>query len=218
MSTLHEAIEKNYGRKPTAHRAGRWSIDKRTFAWLEKMGYLVDTSICPYMSWNSTRGVSGYIETDGYDAPNEPYYPDIKDLTKKAKDAKSAFKVLEVPVTGVKNGLLGSVRLKGMGRFISVLRKLGYKGARNSSFRPDCRLRRNVFERFVHSVFDTETPFINFMFHSSELALGASPYTIESSGLEIMKGQIEYVLRTAQSYGVKGITLSEIASHICKTP
>ena len=40
---LRQAIEKNFGRSPTSHRAGRWGIDQRTVDWMASTGFIVET-------------------------------------------------------------------------------------------------------------------------------------------------------------------------------
>lgn len=213
MRCLHETIEKNYGVRPTSHRAGRWAIDKRTLLWLERENYLVDTSICPYISWTSVKGINDYVKTDGRLAPNEPYYPDPRNIATAAIKKEDAINVLEVPVTGVRGDLLSRVKIKGMGRFILFLNKLGYGGINNSMFRPSCNLSTKYFHKLTHRVFQSGANFMNFMMHSNELVLGASPHSIKEEYLKRIRDQISFVLKTAEEYGIKGITLSEAAGY-----
>ena len=41
---------------PTSHRAGRWGIDQRTIDWLIERNFLVDTTIVPFKSFESSIG------------------------------------------------------------------------------------------------------------------------------------------------------------------
>lgn len=51
------------------------------------------------------------------------------------------------------------------------------------------------------------------MLHSSELTLGTSPYTKNKENLEMVKKKIEFALKAAKEYGVKGIALSKTADY-----
>lgn len=210
MRTLHDAIEKNFTVKPTSHRAGKWSIDKRTLIWLEKNNYLVDTSVRPYISLKKRSSID-FFKTDTYFAPNTPYFPESKDITRKAAKREDAINILEVPVTGIKGDILAEINLRGINRLRLILNKFGYSGVGNISFRPSYREPLNVFQNMTRNLFHSDILFINLMFHSSELTLGTSPYSINKERLEMIKKKIIFVLKTAKEYGLKGITLSEAA-------
>lgn len=214
MKSLHDAVQNNFGVKCVSHRAGRWSVDKRTLSWLEKNGYLVDSSVCPYNSWNATRGVSEYIKTDTYDAPNFPYYPDPEDLAKMSKRPEGASSILEVPVTGIKGDVFSRIKIGGVGRIRSFFNKLGYTKTGDMSFRPSYHLVPvKVFQKLTRDLFRSGMPLVNFMFHSSELSLGSSPFSRDEERLGLIREKIVFVLKTAKEYGVKGITLSETARY-----
>jgi peptidoglycan/xylan/chitin deacetylase (PgdA/CDA1 family) len=216
MKTLDDAILENYCVKPTSHRAGRWAIDKRTLNYLAKNGYLVDSSICPYVSWTQTRGVNDYIKTDSFNAPNIPYYPDTEDITKSGENSGNIIDILEVPVTGIKGDRLGNLKVRGIRKFISLLYKFGYNdGLKNMSFRPSYSfIPYKVFQNLTHSIIKSSLPVINMAFHSSELTLGTSPYSKDKALLETLKNKVEYVIKTAHEYGMKGICLSEVPKYI----
>ncbi len=213
MKSLHVAIEKYFSVTPTSHRAGRWAIDKRTLLWLEKNNYLVDTSIRPYISLTGTKGVNSYIKTDTYYAPNTPYFPEVENITRKAEKKGNAINILEVPVTGVRGDIFRNIKLRGINRLRYIFNKLGYRGIKNSSFRPTYSEPFNVFQRMTHNFINSDIPVINLMFHSSELALGMSPYSLTKKSLELVKKKITFVLKTAKENGIKGIPLSQTATY-----
>ena len=55
-NNLREAIFNAFGKYPTSHRAGRWGIDQRTIDWLIDRNFLVDTTIVPFRSFESSIG------------------------------------------------------------------------------------------------------------------------------------------------------------------
>ncbi len=214
MKSLHDAIEINYGVKPTSHRAGRWGIDKRTLLWLERNNYLVDSSVCPYISWTHLKGRNEYVKIDTYYAPNTPYYRDSENLIRKATKEKNSIKVLEVPVTDFKGDFLSNINHKEVDTLRLILNKLWYNGVGNMSFRPLHRkVPLKVFRRLTRTIFQKDISVLNFMFHSSELTLGTSPPSNNKELLETVRRKIEFVLKTAKEYGIKGITLSEVSTH-----
>ncbi len=93
LTTLTDTIEHAFGRRPTSYRAGRWGFDARQAALLKELGYIVDSSITPGMSWKDTKG--GPNGAGGPDFTHEPVIPHM------LNDA-----VLEVPMTIVRIGLL----------------------------------------------------------------------------------------------------------------
>ena len=75
MHNLHKAIQENFNVRPESHRAGRWSVDRRTLQWLKDNDYVVDTSVRSKVFWERTKGVEKYIEMNTLEAPSQPYFP-----------------------------------------------------------------------------------------------------------------------------------------------
>ena len=58
LHTLSAEIEKRFGSRPVIYKAGRYGIGPSTAAILEKQGYEVDLSVCPYMDYSADGGPS----------------------------------------------------------------------------------------------------------------------------------------------------------------
>lgn len=56
LECLTETIERNFGLRPTAYRAGRYGVGPATADILEGLGYQVDLSIVPYTSFSEDGG------------------------------------------------------------------------------------------------------------------------------------------------------------------
>jgi hypothetical protein len=208
MHSVHDAIVKNYGIVPTSHRAGRWAIDRRTISWLEQNHYLVDTSVCPYMTY-MRRGAGEIMVQERFSFRRGPYYPDREEVTRPSQDDHHRFQVLEVPVTGIRGDLLKTLDFPGIDRLRMLFSLFGYNGTRDIAFRPSYDLTLSVFKRITRNIFLNDT-FIHLMLHSSELTLGTSPYSLTDSDLTQIRKKIMYVLKTAKEYGIKGLRLSEV--------
>jgi hypothetical protein len=211
MRSVHNAIVKNYGVVPTSHRAGRWAIDRRTISWLEQYHYLIDTSVCPYMTY-MRRGAGEIMVEERFAFQRGPYYPDREAVTQSSQGDHQRFQVLEVPVTGIRGDLLKNLDFPGIDRLRMFFSLFGYNGTRDIAFRPSCDLTLPVFKRITHNAFQNNT-FIHLMLHSSELTLGTSPYSLTDNDLTLIRKKIMYVLQTAKEYGIKGVRLSEVPQY-----
>lgn len=213
MANLDRIIEDNFGVKARSHRSGRLGVDERTIEWLSKNGYYVDSSISPFVSSIHVKGVNEYIVTDSKSAPNYPYYPDIKDITKESGSEKEGFDILEVPITGIKGDILSNIKVRGMGRLRNLLHRIGYTGMFNSSFRPSNDMPLSVYKRFVHKIFNSELRFFNFMFHSTELTEGTSPYSKNKDLLDRLRERLEFTVKTAKDFGLIGLPLYKVRDY-----
>jgi hypothetical protein len=211
MRSVHDAVVKNYGVVPKSHRAGRWSIDRRTISWLEQHHYLVDTSVCPYMTY-MRRGAGGIMVQERFAFQKGPYYPDREEVTRSSQDDHHRFPVLEVPVTGIRGDLLKNLEFPGIDRMRMLFSVFGYNGTRDIAFRPSYDLPLPVFKRITHNTFQNNT-FTHLMLHSSELTLGTSPYSLTDSDLTRIRKKVTYVLKIAKEYGIKGVRLSEVPEY-----
>ena len=97
LVALTEVVAKVSGGAPTSYRAGRWGFDSRQANLLKEMGYTVDLSITPGLSWKDTKGKTG--GPGGPDFTSESPMPHFLNEN-----------VLEVPMTILRVGLLRRLR------------------------------------------------------------------------------------------------------------
>jgi hypothetical protein len=203
LRTLVSVIESGFPR-PTSYRAGRWMLNPDDFAMLRQHGFLVDSTVTPYVSWHLEHG------PDFTSAIPQPYRVNGSGLW-------------EVPVTiglnrGVALARLGILRL--YLRYFShpanslpfPLNQLWSYGRPVSPLwlRPTYtslsvlkRLGRSILRRY-------DEPVLNMMFHSNELVVGGRPFIRQQADVERVVGRIvgacEYFTR---ELGLKSRTLSE---------
>src|SRR5262249_37580291 len=93
MESLTDSIYSKSGLKPKSYRAGRYGFCALHIPILLKLGYKVDCSVTPQISWEH---ILGRKEggPDFRNAPVEPYFLDLKDASLSGKS-----KLLEAPVT-----------------------------------------------------------------------------------------------------------------------
>ncbi len=91
LQRLSAAIEEAFGAPPRAFRAGRYGLGRDTVGALLRCGYRVDSSVTPFVSWESTDGGPTF-----FGAPVGAYRlaPDC-DVTQPARDGA----LLEIPLS-----------------------------------------------------------------------------------------------------------------------
>jgi hypothetical protein len=205
MDALTRLIVERIEVRPTSHRAGRWAFDGRVARCLERLGYLVDCSVTPGVSWRRYKGSldgAGGPSYRGY--PVHPYFLD-RDAIHQPGDSP----ILEVPVT---IRPLYSVRLQrayervelGLGG--RLIRKV--LGSPCSWLRPTGSNLQQMLDVAAWAL-DQDLPVLEFMLHSSELMPGGSPSFPTADSIENLYVQLRALFRWLVSRGVQGQTLTE---------
>jgi hypothetical protein len=89
LQSITELLRSRFGAHPRVFRAGRWGFGVDTARSLIECGYLIDTSVTPFMSWKNDHGPS-YVG-----APVTPYFLGDGDVCTPAPRGD----LLEVPVS-----------------------------------------------------------------------------------------------------------------------
>lgn len=149
LEKLSALFQRRLGYPPRSFRAGRFGAGANTISSLEKLGYVVDTSVTPHIYWEHPDGGVDYRK-----APEQPYLPDANDI---ARTSKAPRRILEVPVSITRSFLRG----------------------RRCWFRPwlsSVRQMKAVAQRLLRRHADQPVVVLNMMFHSMEIIPGATPY------------------------------------------
>ena len=122
LFTLDHAIQNWIGIKPTSFRAGRWGFDTKVAHTIHALGYTIDSSVTPLVSWQLYHG------PDCEFAPHENYRFDPAEIFRKAESGA----ILEVqPTIGYLRGDQGfcrAIRRKILNSRLSRLHLLGLLG------------------------------------------------------------------------------------------
>lgn len=154
MEYLTGQLEDVFQTPITSHRSGRWWFDEFTLKCLKKLGYLVDCSVTPHVSWKNDIGNSLY----GIDYSKDPYHGEYM-LSNRNIHHKGVSGVYEVPPT--------------------ILNRYNYKFPKfhrsTEWFRPN----RNNLEAMLwikeKVKRNPRLGYLQFMIHSSELSPGLNP-------------------------------------------
>ena len=214
LENLNKVIIKNFGVRPTSHRAGRWGIDYRTLDWLSNNNYLVDSSICSRKTWNLTRGTEGFMNYNSYQVENIPYYPSSEDITLPSKNKNGENKIIEIPVSNLELNFWSNSNSKRLVLLSTILNKIGFYHFGNISFRPSYNIPSQKFKILVNRLLKKNDRFVNFMLHSNELTDGSSPYSKNKEKQKALIDRINIVFEAAKKYGYKSIKLSKSVDYL----
>lgn len=215
---LRQAIECAFGRSPTSHRAGRWGIDQRTIDWLASSGFAVDTSMRTAFRIREFRtGIGLEVMPGGrrvaateYEWRRNPYiWP--SEAKRETGDA-----IVEIPVTvDTPRGVASAAFL----RFLSLKwpgEYLFYRAYRKLSgglrvLYPDPRYPSGTLPEIMRKAASRGSTALTLVLHSSELAMGCSPFTRTQELHDRLWDHLEEAFRFARQQGIKSEGISSIA-------
>lgn len=205
MTFLHNTIQKNFHINPVTFRAGRWALNEDVAKCLVDLGYLVDTSMSPFVDWSNSFGPNfRYSSTN-------PFYFNASNLEAHDSDGD----LLEIPPTiGFHQSsfrLCDLIRNRVINSKISKLRLLGIMDRlRILNFRwlsPELSNGQDMVKlskRFVSSGHQ----FLNMSFHSTSLLPGKSPFVKNETELKDFFDRIEKFLQYAVKNNYEFLPLS----------
>ncbi len=200
LSRLTNAIAEHF-EAPRSYRAGRWGMAGEHLPILEQLGYEVDSSVTPLIDWRNTMGVpfhcNGRGGVDYRLAPPYPYQPDYMDVTRPGKAG-----IVEVPLTvGYPWRTPRFVRWA-YGRLPRRLcRVLEKTRLAKPVWATPTEEKEEPLKKMLAAVLREDTPIINLAIHSSELAVGGSPWSATVADVEGIFQKIISILDLLVSCG-----------------
>jgi hypothetical protein len=206
LESLHVKIVEAVGIVPKSFRAGRWAFSSDVAANIHALGYKVDSSVCPGVSWNSDAG------PDYTNAPLWPYpfWPD--DVQRPSADGP----LMEIqPSIGfwqagwerrsrVRQYILNQPVAKGL-RLLGVLDRLHLLNFRWLS--PELSSAADMI-RLGQRLMENRAPVLNMTFHSNSLVPGFSPFVRTERDREAFLQKIEVFLDFVTQAGIRFATLA----------
>ena len=202
---MTELLEEKFQTKMLSHRAGRWAFDERYAAVLRELGYQVDCSVTPRVSWRNSPGApQGQGGTDYSRFPQHAYFLDPEDISRSGNST-----LLEVPMSiqykhsAVMNTLKqGYDRLRGKkrGPSVSWLRPSGGNLA--------------AMKRVAELSLAQANDYVEFMLHSSEFMPDGSPTFKTEADIERLYEDLEALFSWLQQR-TQGMTLAEYYQSVC---
>jgi hypothetical protein len=208
LEVLTDAIVDGVGVRPVSYRSGRFGFSADHVAALERLGYLIESSVAPLFN-EAHKGGPEFVE-----APLTPYFLAYDDASR-----AGASNLLEVPVSA------------GLNRWLP--KRLQYAYARAPRPYTTKRLLRVLgllrlrWLRPSYSSLDDMTslardlaragePVLNLLFHSSEAIVGGSPYNRTAAELDAFCDRLERFLTFATNdLGAVPATFAEFRNRYC---
>ncbi len=183
LRNLTDIFSESFGFRPRSYRAGRFSISKRTFKFLERLGYSVDTSFTPFS------------RVSGVDHTGVPFYPHFPYNS-----------ILEIPITIFpKNwklfNILRKTPLYGWRRYREFVKLIGPVWLRPSTE----KWKRMLWlaKKYINMFGDKTV--LNMFLHNVEVVEGLSPYSAKFT-----RKNLESILPALLDMGFKPATLYDI--------
>lgn len=189
LTSLTEAIADAVGVRPVTYRSGRFGFSAEHVAGLERLGYLVESSVAP-LFYESHKGGPEFVE-----APLTPYF-----LAYDSATSPGSSGVLEVPVSCGLNRRLPKLLQYAYARaprpYMTkrLLRALGL--IRLRWLRPSYSSLPEMVA-LARSLARADEPVLNLLFHSSEAIVGGSPYNTTPGELDAFFERLERFLEFA---------------------
>jgi hypothetical protein len=183
LTSLTESISTAVGVRPVSYRSGRFGFSADHVAALERLGYLVESSVAP-LFYETHKGGPEFVE-----APLTPYFLAYDSATRPGTSG-----VLEVPVSCALDRRLPrrlqyayarAPRPYFTKRLLRALRLVKLRWLRPSySSLPD-------MVALARGLARSNEPVLNLLFHSSEAIVGGSPYNQTPGELEAFFERLE---------------------------
>jgi len=206
LKFLHQTIIKNINTVPISFRGGQWGFSQEALAFLQELGYKIDTSVTPYTDW-SDNGGPNYSQSS-----SNPYYfsPDGN------INHNQAAKMLEVPATVgftqknitlsknlykfLQTPVIKRIRLVGILASLRLLNKV-WLSPEQASSEEMIALTKRLMEKKV--------PLIILFFHSPSLQPGLTPFVRTKADKREFMGRLEKFFLFTKRVGIESIKLSD---------
>jgi hypothetical protein len=189
LAVLTQMFVQQFGYAPVSFRAGRFGIGHYTGRWLIELGYKVDTSVTPHITWTSIKGDKF---PDFQEFPETPYR--VSRTGDIWQPGLSDF--LEVPVTIIKSKTSSDTKCmepiwfrpwySNKKTLLDIIKNVGSEPPANGNDRP-----------------------LVMMFHNVEVIPGASPYPQNDDQVRQYVESISEAFNYANQMGFRACTLSQ---------
>lgn len=192
LYNLTEHLNNNVNGKVVSHRAGRWAVNDSYMHMLNELGYRIDCSITPGISWSRQKGVSA----------GGPDYRSEKQMA----EVYRGTDILEVPMS------VGKVHTFNWRKEYGIVRNIGREVksimGRTVWLRPAICTKVEMIA-LIDILERRKIEYIEFMIHSSELMPGGSPYFKTEEDIDKLYRILEELFSMLSGRSYKSISLRD---------
>jgi peptidoglycan/xylan/chitin deacetylase (PgdA/CDA1 family) len=193
IEILYAVLRKKFNTDIVSHRAGRWAMNQDYFDVLAEYGLKIDCSVTPHVSWENAYGLS--YESRGSDYTTYPENPYIVKT--------SSTDILEIPVT-IRRLHIPPRAVK-IWSFLLDMKK--FITGKTVWLRPNGNNLQDMLS-LINTIQRSDTNYLMFMLHSSELMPGGSPTFKTAKSIEYLYRDLEIIFnKIAENF--KGITIKD---------
>lgn len=213
IRTLHNLIIRQFGVQPTSFRAGRWGYNDSVSQILERMGYIVDSSIMAFQSWEDYGGLNysdvtphpfcfeRAVKAELYSLRQSP----LVEIPATVGFAQKNFPLYN-RVWQLVGGRLGpTLRLRGILKRMKILNKIWLSPEKSNS---------KEMISLTTTMLKQGYKIVNMFFHSTSLMAGFSPFVKTKNDEQEFFQRIEEYMNFVHHAGIGSATLTEAASEI----
>lgn len=176
IKAITELILQRFGITPVSHRAGRWAMNDMYFRLLWKYGYKIDCSYTPGISWKNSRG-----QTPGFGGSD---YRNI------VCEPQEIHNLLEIPVTVKRTHRIFLPEKRTIENTLAMVYHT-LKGG-NVWLRPNGNNLKEMLW-LIDTNMESDSDYLMFMIHSSELMPGGSPTFPDQKSIELLYDHLEKI-------------------------
>ncbi len=211
LFVLTRKIEDSFGKRPTSFRSGRYGFNEGVAKALVENGYLVDSSVTPYVSWKEQKGIP--------DGKGGPDFIGYRPTTFRYNLPGGSLVEIPITIMPTRFPLTFSHKLA-VNYFSHVNNSLILRAFRKVLFsnqpvwlRPVPGTDLNLLSELLDAAMKKQLPFFTMMFHSSELMPGCSKYRPDEASVEELYGLLESLFRLLSASDITSLTLTEAAEN-----
>jgi hypothetical protein len=218
IQTLTAALEKIFGRRPASFRAGRYGIGPDTVAALQACGYLIDSSVSPFVSLEAVDDGPSFIG-----APIVPYRLNPgADIRQQSRDgviaeiplssgfSRKPFSVFEPVQRLLEAPSLRWLRAPGIAARAGLIRRL--------SLSPEFESVADMLTLSAR-LLESGARHLHISWHTPSLKPGLSPFTATPADVERLYAAIEaYFEGLVRLTSFQFMTVSEAAALLLSVP
>ncbi len=196
IDTMINLLRSKFNTDIISHRSGRWATNQDYFDMLIDYGLKIDCSLTPHISWKSVRGYSSESKGSDYRTSSENPFM--------IKSSTANISILEVPVT------IRTMHRLHFQKNIFHIRSC-FNDIRDFACGKPIWIRPNGGNlseicALINQVKNSDSDYLMFMLHSSELMPGGSPAFKNARAIENLYRDIEIIF-TLISENIEGIIL-----------
>jgi hypothetical protein len=211
LSTLTGAIAAAVGNAPTSFRAGRWGLGLETLPLLMELGYQVDSSVMPFMNWESMDDGANFVGApcDVYRLGGDDFrvpHPDgvLVEVPVSSGYSRRGFDFWHRVYERLHRQPLALLRLAGIASRTRLIRKI--------QLSPETDTPRDMLvlsERLI----ELGVEHLHMYWHSPSMTPGLSPYGETQRDVDQMYRRIgEYLEGLGRLVTVEFATVGELAA------